>query len=141
RLGVDRSIATVYEMCLRESRWEHLQTAVIGVTDGDTVYHPDVLSENLRIFESSPTVDGVMPFLLYKFTAALRLFRNYRPTDIAALARHGSSRDARLVTVDLSALTAHHPIPRWTRHRQGQVLEFSVEIGRASCREGGWLTV
>lgn len=79
RLGVDRSIATVHRMCQLDGNWRRLQTAVVAVSDGDTVYHPRALGETLRILETSPTVDGVMPFLIYKLAAGLRLFPGYGP--------------------------------------------------------------
>jgi glycosyltransferase involved in cell wall biosynthesis len=88
RFGVDRSIATLYHMCLHDARWERLQTGLIAVSDGDTVYHPHVLCELVRIFDHDPTVDGVMPFLVYKYTGALRLFSTYIPSFPEELCLH-----------------------------------------------------
>ena len=77
RLGVDTCIATVYEMCRVDNRWDRLQSATIAVSDGDTVYHPETLSTLDGMLAHDPDVDGVMPFLTYKFTAALRLFHDH----------------------------------------------------------------
>lgn len=84
RLGVDSCIATVYEMCRHDGLWSRLQTATIAVSDGDTIYNPAVMAEVDRILDACPDVDGVVPFLTYKFASALRLFR-----------RHAWLRDAR----------------------------------------------
>jgi len=128
RLGVDRVIATIYQMCLHDQRWERLQAAVIGVSDGDTVYHPDVVAEAVRILADS-TVDGVMPFLMYKFTAALRLFPGYVPAFPDDLARCADVSQARRVGVPLADLTAYALLPRWQRVRVGEVMELGVAGG------------
>ena len=80
RFGVDRVIATIYKMCLYDNDWERLERSIIAVSDGDTVYHPQLLAENVAILDDDPIVDGVMPFLTYKYTAALRLFAEYTPS-------------------------------------------------------------
>ncbi|MGH9213789.1 MAG: glycosyltransferase [Acidimicrobiales bacterium] len=117
RFGVDRSIATVHRMCQLDGDWSRLQTAVIAVSDGDTVYHPRILGETLRVLEASPTVDAVMPFLTYKLTAGLRLFANHRPTLPTELERSVVSDRATRTDVDLSSLTAFDQMPRWARRR------------------------
>ncbi len=81
-------------MCRVDGRWERLQQATIAVSDGDTVYHPDTLAAVSAIFACCPDVDGIMPFLTYKFTAALRLFHDYRPADPQALARSAAGGSA-----------------------------------------------
>ncbi|HLJ87840.1 MAG TPA: glycosyltransferase family A protein [Candidatus Angelobacter sp.] len=111
RYGVDRCIATIYEMCLHDSNWDRLQSSYIGVSDGDTVYHHHLVKENVALMEEDQTVDGVMPFLAYKLTAALRLFRNYAcsfPEDLALYAEPGAT----LVPVNLSNTDAQELIPR-----------------------------
>ncbi len=115
RLGVDTCIATVYEMCRLDGQWERLQKATIAVSDGDTVYHPSTLHAIDSIFAQSPTVDGVMPFLTYKFTAALRLFQDYRPAWPDDLDRHAQGVEPVLVPVDLATARAHDELPRWDR--------------------------
>jgi hypothetical protein len=129
RLGVDGCIATIHEMCRRDQAWERLQSAVIGVSDGDTVYHPHLVAETLRIFESSPTVDGAMPFLIYKLTAALRLFAGYQPAFPEALEARAVPGEARELDVDLTDLTAFDRLPRWGRERQGEAMRLAVEGG------------
>jgi N-dimethylarginine dimethylaminohydrolase/glycosyltransferase involved in cell wall biosynthesis len=128
RLGVDRAIATVYSMCLSDQRWERLQTACIGVSDGDTVYHPDVLSECLRIFAADPATDGCMPFLLYKFSAALRLFPSYSAYSAEALGRRAAAAPQQ-VPVPLGDVTAYDALPRAGRRRAGDVMELAMAGG------------
>lgn len=124
RLGVDTCIATVYEMCRADGRWERLQTATIAVSDGDTVYHPATLDTIASILDDCPAVDGVMPFLTYKFTAALRLFREYRPALAEPMRRCAESLEPTRVPVDLSTVRAHDELPRGLRRRtsRGMVL-------------------
>jgi Glycosyltransferase like family 2 len=130
RLGVDRSIATVLRMCEIDGNWARLQNALIAVSDGDTVYHPHVLRETLRIFDDCPTVDAVMPFLTYKLTAALRLFGGYRPALPDRLARSGGSCQATDTQVSLDSETAFERLPRWLRQRRGDdVMELGVSGG------------
>jgi hypothetical protein len=115
RFGVDRCIATVYQMCLLDGAWDRLETAVIGVSDGDTVYHPHVVREMRDIFDSCPTVDGAMPFLTYKFSAALRLFADHIPASPEELAQFADFGKAVAVDVDLSGVSAFEELPRWRR--------------------------
>ena len=115
RLGVDTCIATAYEMCRADGRWDRLQSATIAVSDGDTVYHPATLQSIAGMLEAQPTVDGVMPFLTYKFTAALRLLRDYRPAIPAALAQQATGADPVPVSVDLSTARTFDALPRWGR--------------------------
>lgn len=112
RLGVDTCIATVYEMCRTDGQWERLQTATIAVSDGDTVYHPSTVGTIARILDADPTVDGVMPFLTYKFTAALRLFHDYRPAYPDELRRAANGGPPKMVPADLSSARAHDTLPR-----------------------------
>ncbi|AIO66538.1 glycosyltransferase [Burkholderia oklahomensis] len=81
RYGTDRAMATVLAMSESDGDWSRLQRATIGVSDGDTVYHGGVLREIDSILARHPCVDGVMPFLIYKLTAALRFFRRYTAID------------------------------------------------------------
>ncbi|MFC7545973.1 glycosyltransferase [Plantactinospora sp. GCM10030261] len=117
RLGVDTCVATAYEMCRADGRWERLQTATIAVSDGDTVYHPTTVGTIRRLLDEDPTVDGVMPFLTYKFTAALRLFQDYRPAYPEELRRLAGTVEPTPVTVDLSGMDAHRSLPRGGRRR------------------------
>ncbi|MFB9451729.1 glycosyltransferase family 2 protein [Dactylosporangium vinaceum] len=116
RFGVDTCIATVHAMCEADGDWSRLQTATIAVSDGDTVYHPDTVAAVSRIFTECPTVDGVMPFLTYKFTAALRLFHDYHAalpqTLAAAAAKTGEPAEPVTVAVDLSGVQAFEALPR-----------------------------
>lgn len=132
RLGVDTCIATVYAMCEHDGRWERLQTATIAVSDGDTVYHPSTLRTVSRLLEANPTVDGVMPFLTYKFTAALRLFRNFSWVPPAELARDDAT--AVLVPVDLSSVRGHAALPRQQR-------QLGSEGMRLQCADGTTVNV
>lgn len=112
RSGVDRTISTIYEMCLYDNDWERLERSIIAVSDGDTVYHPQLLAENVAILNADPTVDGVMPFLTYKYTAALRLFANYTPGFPESFRAHTDLTTAVVVPIDLSTIEAHTKIPR-----------------------------
>lgn len=129
RLGVDRVIATIYQMCQHDQRWDRLQNALIGVSDGDTVYHPDVVSEAARILADNPAVDGLMPFLVYKFTAALRLFPGYTPAYPDDLQRCADMTAAQRVSVPLADLTAYDLLPRWQRVRTGEGMELGIAGG------------
>ncbi|MFI7633166.1 glycosyltransferase family A protein [Nonomuraea sp. NPDC049400] len=131
RLGVDRCVATVQAMCALDGDWSRLQKSLIALSDGDTVYHPRALREVLRIFDECPTVDGVMPFLTYKATAALRLFAAHRPAPPEVLARYADLRATVPVSVDLSGIEAFDELPRWRRKRVGNRMEIgslSVEL-------------
>jgi hypothetical protein len=112
RLGVDTAIATVYEMCRLDGRWERLQTATVAVSDGDTVYHPAVVRTVAGMLAAQPTVDGVMPFLTYKFTAALRLLRDYTPALPDELAACAPDATPTPVPVDLSTVLGYDALPR-----------------------------
>ncbi|OLB81255.1 MAG: hypothetical protein AUI14_03980 [Actinobacteria bacterium 13_2_20CM_2_71_6] len=145
RLGVDTCIATVYEMCRVDGRWDRLQTASVAVSDGDTVYHPATLRTVARMLDEQPTVDGVMPFLTYKFTAALRLLRDYRPAlpgtlaRCAELTRCAGDRGAgdrgagdgspTPVGVDLSTVDAFDLLPRWGRRAYPGGMRLAVSGG------------
>lgn len=129
RLGVDRCIATVLEMCRSDGDWSRLQEATVAVTDGDTVYHPRVLAEVRRTLDENPDVDGVMPFLTYKFTAALRLFAGYHPaapTQLRSRHRSGIITD---VTVSLCDMSAHDAFPRAGRWRDGDAMVLKRRDG------------
>ncbi|MBB5870025.1 hypothetical protein F4553_003404 [Allocatelliglobosispora scoriae] len=129
RLGVDTCIATVYEMCRRDRRWERLQSATIAVSDGDTVYHPAMMSSVASILDDQPTVDGVMPFLTYKFTAALRLLGDYTPAYPQALSQHAEGAQVTAVPVDLSSIRGHDELPRWERQLLGDELLLTTRAG------------
>jgi hypothetical protein len=115
RLGVDTSIATVYEMCRLDGDWERLQRATVGVSDGDTVYHPSTFRAISDIFEAHPTTDGVMPFLTYKFTAALRLFHDYVPANPDELKRLSLGVIPTALPIDLATGRVHAEIARRDR--------------------------
>ena len=126
RMGVDRCLATIMRMCELDGDWSRLQSAVIAVSDGDTVYHPHVLHEIQRILAESPTVDGVMPFLTYKLTAALRLFPGHRPASPERLAEAAATEAAVTVPVDLSTECATDEIPRQSRRLVGDRMRIAV---------------
>jgi hypothetical protein len=129
RLGVDRCVATVLRMCEIDGDWSRLQRATIAVTDGDTVYHPRVLAEVRRIFDERQDVDGVMPFLTYKFTAALRLFPGHRPASPAELRAHHRSGVVTDVPVSLRDIGAHETFPRAGRRVDGDVVVLAPRAG------------
>ncbi|MDG4766916.1 glycosyltransferase family A protein [Solwaraspora sp. WMMD406] len=129
RFGVDSCIATVYEMCRADDRWERLQTATIAVSDGDTVYHPETLRAMDQIFAECPTVDGVMPFLTYKFTAALRLFHDYQPARPAELVDRVDGIVPTVVPVELATAAAHDALPRWQRRRVADGMQVTTADG------------
>lgn len=131
RLGVDTCIATVYEMCRVDGNWARLQTATIAVSDGDTVYHPSTLDCIAQIFEDCPTVDAVMPFLTYKFTAALRLFRGYRPAYPDALAAATARIEPTEVPVDLATIHAYAEFPRAGRHAGPDAVTLAGRTGES----------
>jgi len=135
RLGVDRCLATVLRMCELDGNWDRLQNALIAVSDGDTVYHPHLLRETLRIFEDCPTVDAVMPFLSYKLTAALRLFAGHRPAMPERLHPFARLDRATATQVSLAGETAFEQMPRWLRRPRTDDL---MELGLSG---GGVLTV
>ena len=114
RFGVDRTIATIHQMCVLDGNWGRLQWSFIGVSDGDTVYHPCLVSEAVRILTDNPEVDGVMPFLTYKATAALRLFRNHVPS-VPPMLSCSSESDITVLPIDLSDLRAYNLLPRRAR--------------------------
>jgi hypothetical protein len=118
RLGVDRCIATVYRMCELDGDWSRLHHAVIGVSDGDTVYHPRLLGELLRIFDTEPATEAVMPFLTYKLTAATRLFAGHLPADPAQLAAAAGAGPATATEVDLTDAAAFTRFPRHERRHE-----------------------
>lgn len=77
RYGVDRCLATIAEMCETDGDYSRLQRARIAVSDGDTVYHPNLVADSAQTLDRYQEVDGVMPFLLYKITACHRFFKRY----------------------------------------------------------------
>lgn len=129
RLGIDTCIATVYEMCRADGRWDRLQTATIAVSDGDTVYHPSTVGTIRRMLDEDPTVDAVMPFLTYKFTAALRLFQDYRPAVPEELHRCAAASEPVPLNVDLSDLHAHRSLPRAGRRPDGEAMLLTGDDG------------
>jgi hypothetical protein len=129
RLGVDRCVATVLRMCEIDGNWSRLQQATIAVTDGDTVYHPRVLAEVRRTLDERPDVDGVMPFLTYKFTAALRLFPGHRPLSPAELRAHHRSGVVTEVPVSLRDIGAHDTFPRAGRRVDGETMMLLSRTG------------
>lgn len=131
RLGVDTCIATVYAMCESDGRWERLQHATVAVSDGDTVYHARTLRSISDILEQNPTVDGVMPFLTYKFTAALRLFHDYVPAFPDVLADRAAGVEPTPVAVDLATGRAHDGFPRWLRHAEDGGVALTDRAGSA----------
>lgn len=131
RLGVDTCIATIHDMCLADGRWDRLQRATVAVSDGDTVYHPRTVHEVARILDEDPDADGVMPFLTYKFTAALRLFHDYRPADPDSLAARAQGDAGIPVSADLSGMHAHDELPRWQRRETPDGILLTARDGRA----------
>ncbi|ASC72890.1 hypothetical protein XM38_038500 [Halomicronema hongdechloris C2206] len=125
RFGVDRIISTIYEMCLHDNDWERLERAIIAVSDGDTVYHPQLLADNVAILNTDSTVDGVMPFLTYKYTAALRLFAKYTSRFSEDLRPHANCAKAVAVPVDLSTIEAYIQIPR---HQRRVIDDETIEL-------------
>src|SRR5690606_29672189 len=98
--------------------------------DGDTVYHPETLRTISDLLGRDPTVDAVMPFLTYKFTAALRLMHDYQPAVPAAVAAAAdSSQPPTLVNVELGTITAHDELPRWQRRRRGDEMVLTDRAG------------
>ncbi|RPF19990.1 glycosyltransferase family A protein [Myceligenerans xiligouense] len=120
RLGVDRAVATVLEMCRADGRWERLQTATIAVSDGDTVYHPGVLDEIRGKLDTHPDVDGVMPFLTYKLTAGLRLLHTGpEQVTLPRLREVQHRQPPTRVPHSLATVAAHATFPRDGRRLQG----------------------
>ncbi|WP_186169230.1 glycosyltransferase family A protein [Burkholderia gladioli] len=115
RYGTDRAMATLLAMSESDGDWSRLQRATIGVSDGDTVYHGGVLREIDTILATHANVDGVMPFLIYKLTAALRFFRRYAALD----ADFTIPPDAAVheVGFSLAALDAYGHLSRAERRR------------------------
>ncbi|UXY14138.1 glycosyltransferase family 2 protein [Chitiniphilus purpureus] len=122
RYGTDRSMATLYRMCELDQNWQRLQTARLAVTDGDTVYHHEVVHALCELFDQEPGVDGVMPFLIYKLTAALRFFRGYRPLDENALAEIARTTIPVAVQTCLSNTDGQRSYPHTGRRRDGDAM-------------------
>ncbi|WP_051242003.1 glycosyltransferase family A protein [Azohydromonas australica] len=131
RYGVDRCLATIHHMCSLDGDWSRLQRARIAVTDGDTVYHHEVVHQLCETFDTHQGVDGVMPFLMYKLTAALRFFRNYRAPDEQALARIAAGAEAVAVGFALSNIDAHAQLPRAGRRLDGAQMRLALADGTA----------
>lgn len=130
RLGVDRSLATLYEMCCCDGKWERLQDALIGVSDGDTVYHQELLGNCAAICEGDPNVDGVMPFLTYKLAAGLRLYRKYERVSPCELSPYARWEQAVFVPVDLFDARSLDEFPRPGRKRCSEdAVEFALASG------------
>src|SRR5699024_6233567 len=110
RLGVDTCLATIHAMCEVDGQWERLQVATVAVSDGDTVYHPDTVRGIREQLDTDADVDAVMPFLTYKFTAALRLLPHHTPVDIDWLRSAGGRPTT--VPVPLDGVAAHERFPR-----------------------------
>lgn len=113
RLGVDTCLATIMAMCEADGDWDRLQTATVAVSDGDTVYHPDLVRGVRQDLDAEPDVDAVMPFLFYKLTAALRLLHGHTPTDLRSLRALGG--EGVEVPVRLTGPAAHLAFPRAAR--------------------------
>lgn len=125
RYGVDRSIATIHAMCLSDGQWGRLQSARITVSDGDTVYHHRLVHGFSEILDWHQDVDGVMPFLTCKFTAALRSSADHRPHDLKVL-RAGAAAGAVVpVTSRLSDVSAFERLPRAGRRKAEGVMRLS----------------
>ncbi|MCB1951987.1 MAG: glycosyltransferase family 2 protein [Rhodocyclaceae bacterium] len=122
RYGTDRTMATLYRMCQLDQDWRRLQSARLAVTDGDTVYHHEVVHALCELFDHEPGVDGVMPFLIYKLTAALRFFRDYQAPDEQALAEQARAVEPVTVNERLSNADAQRCYPRAGRCRDGEAV-------------------
>ena len=119
RYGTDRTLATIYSMCQHDQDWGRLQFARLAVTDGDTVYHHEVVHELCELFDNEPSVDGVMPFLIYKLTAALRFFRRYMPLNERELYEIARSTVPVAVLTLLSNTDAQRDYKRGGRRQVG----------------------
>lgn len=130
RLGVDRCIATVRAMAEMRGDWSLLHRARIAVSDGDTIYHPDLVADGTRVFDTHHDVDGVMPFLTYKLAACLRLFDGWRQRDPAPLLVAAAHRAGDFVRLDLplDTILAYERFPR-ARRRGGRT---GVDLGFTS---------
>lgn len=141
RYGVDRSIATIHAMCLSDGQWGRLQSARIAVSDGDTVYHHQLVHGFSEILDKHQDVDGVMPFLTYKFTAALRFFADHQPHDLKILRAGAATGGAIPVTFRLSDISAFERLPRAGRRKaeramrlSGDGIDLSVPLDRLDGR-------
>ena len=117
RLGVDKCIATIFAMSQLTGDKTLLHRAYICVSDGDTVYHPSLVADAQNTFDNHQDVDGIMPFLTYKFSACLRLFDSYvqkKPEDLEKLVACKESNFVK-TTVSLRAFDAHKLLPRQSR--------------------------
>ncbi|CAH2934349.1 MAG: hypothetical protein CPSOU_6532 [uncultured Paraburkholderia sp.] len=115
RLGTDRALATVLRMSEIDEDWSRLQRATMAVSDGDTVYETGVLKEIDRLMAAQDGVDGVMPFLIYKLTAALRFFREYSELDARFDADALNGVAVKDVNFTLASMSAYSRLPRRER--------------------------
>ncbi|RYZ94929.1 MAG: glycosyltransferase family 2 protein, partial [Moraxellaceae bacterium] len=129
RFGTDRSMATIYKMCTLDQNWSRLQSARIAVTDGDTVYHHEVVHSLCEVFDNEQGVDGVMPFLIYKLTAALRFFKDYQPLNEITLFETSQSVDPVAVDATLSTTEAHNIFVRQGRKLVGDNMVLQQKEG------------
>ncbi len=131
RYGVDRSIATVLAMCEATGDWGLLHRARIAVSDGDTIYHPHLVADATHVFDTYPDIDGIMPFLIYKLTAALRLFDGYRQSDPAALLKKVEPHAGRFVPVNfaLDGMAAQDLLPRRQRIARADGMHLGLADG------------
>lgn len=118
RFGVDSCLATIQKMCEVSGDWGLLHRARIAVSDGDTVYHPRLLSDATVTFDQIPDVDGVMPFLTYKLNACLRLFAEYRQEDPEVLSNIIKQNQYQPVNVPVSLKNILAMESMWRAHRK-----------------------
>jgi len=131
RYGTDRTLATLYRMSELDQDWSRLQSARLAVTDGDTVYHHEVVHELCELFDHEQGVDGVMPFLIYKLTAALRFFRAYQAPDEQALAELARAVEPVAVSEPLSNADAQRRYPHTGRRRDGDAMLLQHVTGES----------
>ncbi|MET0355891.1 MAG: glycosyltransferase family A protein, partial [Cellvibrio sp.] len=129
RYGTDRSMATIYKMCTMDQDWSRLQSARIAVTDGDTIYHHEVVHSLCEVFDNEQGVDGVMPFLIYKLTAALRFFKDYQPLNEKTLFEISQSVSPVAVNTILSNTDAHQFFVRQGRKLTGDHMVLQQKDG------------
>ncbi len=131
RLGVDRCIATVRAMAEASEDLSILHRARIAVSDGDTIYHPALVAEAARLFDSQHDVDGIMPFLTYKLSACLRLFQGWEKRDHQELLAQTVHLSDTYLKVPFSLSSVHclERFPRQFRKAQGPKMRLGLENG------------
>lgn len=129
RFGTDRVLATIRRMCEIDNDWTRLQRCRVAVTDGDTVYHHHVLRSLAQTFQQQPLVDGVMPFLVYKLTSALRFFNDDPTVDVRALGQIADGQSVVYSSVSLSTIEAQNHFPRCARTCVGDHMELVDKNG------------